>query len=121
MKFKNNLLNFILIFASISIACTVSSITPTPIPTQITNTEILIVNTQTNSPTITNDLKESQIGIVIDCTALNLRKLPSENSQIIDTIPVFDEIEVLSIDGDWYEVTWKGKLGFVYSKYIKIK
>ena len=48
----------------------------------------------------------------------NLRKEKSTSSYIITVIPAGSKIQVNDAEEDWYEVTYNGQTGYVYSDYL---
>lgn len=48
----------------------------------------------------------------------NMRQKQSTSSALIGKIPVGDEIEVIGENGDWAQVTWNGKTGFILSRFV---
>jgi len=50
---------------------------------------------------------------------LNLRELPDGNSKIIAIIPNGTELVSTKLSGDWYEVKFEGKTGWVHRDYVK--
>ena len=62
---------------------------------------------------------ETQNRIVKTTTKVNVRKEPSTNSEIIDTVEIGTELKCLSNDGEWSKVIYDGIESFVYSSYLK--
>ena len=53
---------------------------------------------------------------------LNLRKSTSTTSNILATIPKNTAIQITkNLDNNWYQVKYKGLIGYVSSQYVKIK
>ena len=50
-----------------------------------------------------------------------LRKETSTTSQILDLISIGDKFEILSEEGEWYKVTYKGKTGYIRKDMIKVE
>lgn len=48
----------------------------------------------------------------------NLRKEKSTSSYIITVIPAGSKVQVNDAEEDWYEVTYNGQTGYVYSDYL---
>jgi len=69
----------------------------------------------------TNTRSEQQIGQVINVrSALNLRAQPSTRSAVIRTLRNGVQVEVLAKSGDWYKVQYRGKVGWVFHRYLRI-
>ena len=49
---------------------------------------------------------------------LNLRASTSTSSQLLASIPYGTALEVKTINTDWSETTYNGKIGFIMSKYL---
>lgn len=78
---------------------------------------------QTNKGFISNSYVEQCIGIVYNCTALNMRLKPNSTlDNVVKTLKKGDEIALLSDNGNWYKCkTEDGVTGWVSKKYVKIK
>ena len=60
-----------------------------------------------------------QDGITLD--AVNFRKGPGLNYDVIETLDPEESLDVLGVcDKDWYLVDYKGTLGFVYGEYLRV-
>jgi len=57
---------------------------------------------------------------IVTTETLRLRKEPSTNSNIVRNLDEGDELQILSEEGDWYKVSYKGDEGYVSSKYVKV-
>ena len=51
---------------------------------------------------------------------LNLRKEPSMDGKIIGRISNGSTVTILDQDGEWYEVSYDGKTGYVYAEYVTV-
>lgn len=51
-------------------------------------------------------------------SAVNIRDAASSNSNVIGELKKGEQVTVLSMDGSWIEVEYKGKSAFVYEKYL---
>lgn len=49
---------------------------------------------------------------------VNLRKTPSPNGKLIERIRCGETVEVLSDDGEWAKVRWKGLTGFMMEQFL---
>jgi len=49
---------------------------------------------------------------------LNLRTGPGSNNTAVTLIPAGDKVNVLNQEGDWWQVEYGKKLGYVHSKYL---
>jgi uncharacterized protein YgiM (DUF1202 family) len=49
---------------------------------------------------------------------LNLRAEPSLNARVLAQIPYGTELETNTITGEWSQVTYNGKIGYVMSKFL---
>ena len=120
-KVNKNILLYCLIFISIvSLACTITSITPAPSPQYPQTPTIEIPNTQIPESTITIS-PNIKIGIV-NCQNLNLRSQNNENSEILFVLSYGNELKIVDdeING-WTPVEYNGYNGFVKSEYIDVK
>lgn len=65
------------------------------------------------------------IGVVTNCSKLNVRKTPNVNSSVSGVINLNDEVMIIDIEkstDEFYKVrTESGLKGFCMKKYIKIK
>ena len=57
---------------------------------------------------------------VITGETVKLRKGPSLDSGLVTLLSVDNKVEVLSKEGDWYQVKYKNYEGYVYADYIKV-
>ncbi len=57
---------------------------------------------------------------VITGETVKLRKGPSMDSGLVTLLSVDNKVEVLSKEGDWYQVKYKNYEGYVYADYIKV-
>lgn len=67
---------------------------------------------------------EKIIGVVANCHALNIRKEPSLNGEIVCTVKAGNEVvvETSSEAPDWYYITEKyGFKGYAMAKYVELK
>ena len=63
-----------------------------------------------------------QVYKVISQSRLNVRKRPSADSQILGVLQPAEQIEVLSIEGQWAKIRYRLNVGYVALRYIeKIK
>lgn len=51
---------------------------------------------------------------------LNLRQEPSTSSNVVELLNADDNLEIISKDGDWYQVKHNGNTGYVNKEYIKV-
>ena len=66
-----------------------------------------------------DDEKDAGVYRVISQSRLNVRNLPSMDSQILGTLQPEDEIDVLSIEGQWAKIQYLLNVGYVALKYIE--
>ena len=52
--------------------------------------------------------------------AVNLRKTGSSSSAVLKTVPTGANIVILKIGSKWSKVTYSGKTGYIYNKYIGV-
>src|SRR5665647_622428 len=57
---------------------------------------------------------------VVNASSLSVRQKPSLTSSIICSLPRDTKINTLGKVGGFYKLNYKGKIGYVYSYYIKI-
>ena len=55
----------------------------------------------------------------ITTTGVNVRTGAGKGYSVAFTLQKGDEVEVLSKQNNWYEITYKGKTGYASSKYLK--
>ena len=85
-------------------------------------------NNQVEEPQIAEEEvskpKKQMIGVVIDCSSLNIRAKSSINSEIIATVKAGTELLINKDESvnEWYKVcTEAGIEGFCMKKYISIR
>lgn len=68
-----------------------------------------------------DDTAEDSYGTykVISQSRLNVRNRPSTDSQILGVLQPNEQIEVLSIEGQWAKIQHRSNVGYVASKYIE--
>lgn len=65
--------------------------------------------------------EESSIGAgTITGSVVNLREEPNTSSKVLDKLPKGTVVNVLSASGEWYNVVYGDKTGWVYGKYLSI-
>jgi hypothetical protein len=58
--------------------------------------------------------------IYVDASGgLNMREEPNATSKILKTIPNGTKLEASLLEGEWYQVNYDGKTGWVNQKYVK--
>lgn len=57
---------------------------------------------------------------VITGSIVNLRSEPSTNAAIISKLSAGTEVDLVSLQDDWYSVTYNGTRGYVSAEYIRI-
>ena len=62
---------------------------------------------------------KTKLYTIANCTKLNFRDEP--NGNILSIIGTDDTFEIVSIDGDWANITFKSIVGYVMKEYIKEK
>ena len=50
---------------------------------------------------------------------LNVRSQPSTDASILGSFAAGDTVSPVAVEGDWYQVQYKGKTGYCYSAYVK--
>lgn len=77
-------------------------------------------------PTVENKKETDgvELGVVVDCTKLNIRKEPKIDSHVVLVVDAGAELKVIDSDkarGDWYKVITANKVhGFCMKKYVKL-
>lgn len=56
----------------------------------------------------------------VTASSLNLRKAASTDSKVVTTLREGASVTINGTSGSWYKVTYRGKTGYVFKKYIKI-
>lgn len=75
--------------------------------------------TSVSSPQEQTEEKSYPIGYVITKTdPLNIRENANISGKVIGSIPKGNEVTIISESGDWYEVNYCGKRGYVSKTYI---
>ncbi|RHW33495.1 hypothetical protein D1B33_15750 [Lysinibacillus yapensis] len=64
-------------------------------------------------------IKEKKTSFFQTTGELNLRKGPGAKHSVILTIPKGGNVAYISKTGNWVQVEYSGKMGFVHSKYLK--
>ena len=49
---------------------------------------------------------------------INMRKSPSQDAPLVDQVPSGSSIGIITEDGDWDKITYRGKTGWMMSKFI---
>lgn len=89
--------------------------------------EISLENNADNAAVVDethHDPARKILGTVVNCIALNIRKKPSIDSEVVYTVKAGNDLVINNLNPapDWYSVTEKyGFTGFVMSKYVEIK
>ena len=52
-------------------------------------------------------------------SAVYLRSKPQNDAAIVCTIPANAAIQNVSQNGNWYQVSYNGKTGYIYKKFLK--
>ncbi|WP_260858130.1 5'-nucleotidase C-terminal domain-containing protein [Bacillus sp. FJAT-22090] len=73
-----------------------------------------------SKPTVTKPTVSKDKGIVTSYF-LNVRSKPANNGKSIGAISRNTEITILGEEKGWYKISYKGKTGYVYSRYIKLE
>ena len=87
------------------------------------------VNVENETPEVTEDVKkENKIGVVSNCSKLNVRKKPVTNAKVLTILDMGNEVEIVEDESteDFYRVVVtkipeKPLKGFCMKEYIKIK
>lgn len=58
--------------------------------------------------------------VVTNGSRLNVRTGAGMNYEIIDQLRPGEEVKVIGVDGDWYQITVPEKNGYVHSDYLKL-
>lgn len=64
---------------------------------------------------------EADKNIMVCTSPVNVRDAASSNSNVIGELEKGDEVTVLSNDGGWMEIEFKGRSAYVYEKYLEEK
>lgn len=64
---------------------------------------------------------EADKNIMICTSPVNVRDAASSNSNVIGELAKGDEVTVLSKDGGWFEIEFKGRSAYVYERYLDEK
>jgi len=52
--------------------------------------------------------------------SVNVRSKPSNDGEILGTLNKGTSVEILGSEGNWYQISFAGKTGYVYNKYISL-
>lgn len=52
--------------------------------------------------------------------SVNVRSKPSNEGEILGTLSKGTSVEILGSEGNWYQISFAGKTGYVYNKYISL-
>ena len=63
---------------------------------------------------------EGKTGTIKCNTHVNIRAKATKNSKLLGTAKNGETFTVKGRSGNWIQIDYKGKTGFVYRKYIKI-
>ena len=58
--------------------------------------------------------------VVTNCSRLNVRTGAGMNYEIIDQLRPGEEVVVVGVEGDWYQITVPEKNGYVHSDYLEL-
>lgn len=58
-------------------------------------------------------------GVITEIT-VNVREKASTNSKRVMYVTQDDQVEVLKKEGQWYQIKYKNKTGYVFEQYIKV-
>jgi len=50
---------------------------------------------------------------------VNMRKSASTSASIITVVGVGQTVDVMAVTGDWSQITWNGKTGYMQSKFLE--
>lgn len=64
-------------------------------------------------------LLRSFASIYVTTSSVSIRSGAGNKYPIIYTLPKGEEVEVLSTNGSWYQVSYAGETGYVYSKFLR--
>ena len=67
---------------------------------------------------LTNNANADTVRITTE--TLNLREEPSTNSDIVAQISIGEECDVISVEGDWYEVEYGEYTGYISKEYAEL-
>lgn len=79
-------------------------------------------NTESNKPSLPETSKptKDEYGMVYNVsTNLRLRSNPSTNSSTIAYLLPGETFKILGVSGEWYNINYKNKIGYVHSNYVK--
>lgn len=62
---------------------------------------------------------QAQENYYVSVSSLNLRSSASSDSEIVSKLSKHDNLNLISIDGDWAKVEKGEKTGYVFKEYIK--
>ncbi|MBZ9637362.1 5'-nucleotidase C-terminal domain-containing protein [Clostridium sp. FP1] len=83
----------------------------------IMNPELVVVKPET--PVSVKEKASKKYGVVTSY-ALNVRSGASAKSEVIGYVAKGEKLEVLGMTNKWVKISYKGKVGYVYSSYVKL-
>lgn len=88
----------------------------------VKNDELQITHSEVEE-TVEEAAPKTLVGIVIDCSKLNVRKKANIKADVVSVINAKTEVAVYPDDStkEWYKVTVNGVDGFCMKKFISIK
>lgn len=72
--------------------------------------------TTSERPTETNTNKNGKIKV----ETAKVRKTPSTSADIVGTLDYYDEVTIVSEEGDWYKITAKGISGYISKSLVTV-
>lgn len=72
------------------------------------------------SDLITSDLSQVKSEGKVTGSVVNIRKEPTTDSESLGKITEGTVVEINDISGEWYQISYSGKTGYVHSDYLEI-
>ena len=66
------------------------------------------------------DILEESVPVKVTARALNVRKKPDIDGQLITKLPEGTKVKIIEKSGDWYKIVHKNGSGYVFGKYVSL-
>ena len=82
--------------------------------------ETVAVTAQVSDGTAQQEQNVAAKKIGYATASVNVRSKPSNDGEILGTLNKGTSVEILGSEGNWYQISFAGKTGYVYNKYISL-
>ena len=84
------------------------------------NTEEIAVTADVSDGTVQQEQNVAAKKIGYATANVNVRSKPSNDGEVLGTLSKGTSVEILGSEGNWYQISFAGKNGYVYNKYISL-